>query len=198
MKDNMVLNAAGRWVPDEINGEPAIPFQGVGKFKPAANKYSPNIPSCADYPADGNKVIATLREALIKAGLHDGMTISTHHHLRDGDFVANIVFDIAHEMGIKGLRWFPSASFPCHAHLIQYLEDGTIDWIEGSMNGPLGDFTSRGKMKKTAVLRSHGGRVQAIQDGEVKIDIAVMAAPAADKFGNANGLTGPSVSWSFG
>jgi citrate lyase subunit alpha / citrate CoA-transferase len=96
----------------EINGEPAIPFQGVGKFKPAANKYSPNIPSCADYPADGNKVIATLREALIKAGLRDGMTISTHHHLRDGDFVANMVFDIAHEMGIKGLRWFPSASFP--------------------------------------------------------------------------------------
>lgn len=198
MKDNMVLNAAGRWVPLEINGEPVIPYQGVGKFKPVAKKYTPHIPSCADYPADGNKVIATLREALIKAGLHDGMTISTHHHLRDGDYVANMVFDIAHELGIKGLRWFPSASFPCHAHLIPYLEDGTIGWIEGSMNGPLGEFTSHGKMKKMAVLRSHGGRVQAIQDGEVKIDIAVMAAPAADKFGNANGLTGPSASGVLG
>jgi citrate lyase subunit alpha/citrate CoA-transferase len=121
------------------------------------------------------------------------MTISTHHHLRDGDFVANMVFDIAHEMGVKNLRWFPSASFPCNNHLIPYLEEGTISHIEGSMNGPLGEFTSRGKMKKTAVLRSHGGRVQAIQDGEVKIDIAVIAAPSADPFGNANGLTGPSA-----
>ncbi len=43
------------------------------------------------------------------------------------------------------------------------------------------------------VLRSHGGRYQAIQDGEVKIDIAVIGAPAADPFGNANGLSGDSA-----
>jgi citrate lyase subunit alpha / citrate CoA-transferase len=193
MKDNLIKNAAGRWIAAEINGEPAIPFKGVGQHIPEGRKYNPLIPSCSNFPANGNKILPTLRDALQKSGLKDGMTISTHHHLRDGDLIANLVFDIAHELGIKGLRWFPSASFPCHAHLIPYLEDGTIDLIEGSMNGPLGEFTSRGKMRKTAVLRSHGGRVQAIQDGEVKIDIAVMAAPAADIFGNANGLTGPSA-----
>ena len=193
MKDKLVKNEAGRWVPLEINGEPVIPYQGVGKYIPLGNKYAPPLPSCALFPSDGNKVTASLKDALVKAGLCDGMTISTHHHLRDGDFVANKVFDIAHDMGIKNLRWFPSASFPCHNHLISYLEEGTISHIEGSMNGPLGEFTSRGKMKKTAVLRSHGGRVQAIQDGEVKIDIAVVAAPTADPFGNANGLTGPSA-----
>jgi citrate lyase subunit alpha/citrate CoA-transferase len=193
MNNNFIKNAAGRWVPAEINGEPAIPYQGVGKYKPSAMQYGPPVPSCIDYPADGNKLIVSLKEALVKAGLKDGITISTHHHLREGDFIANQVFDIAHELGIRGLRWFPSASFSCHNHLIPYLEDGTIDWIEGSMNGPLGKLTSEGRMKKTAVLRSHGGRVQAIQDGEVKIDIAVIAAPAADKFGNANGLTGPSA-----
>jgi citrate lyase subunit alpha / citrate CoA-transferase len=193
MKDNWIKNAAGRLIPAEINGEPVVPYMGVGKYKPAARKAGPVIPSCSDYPADGNKLIPTLKDALVKAGLKDGMTISTHHHLRDGDLVANMVFDIARELGVKGLRWFPSASFPCHAHLIPRLEDGTIGWIEGSMNGPLGEFTSLGKMSKTAVLRSHGGRVQAIQDGEVKIDIAVMAAPTADRFGNANGLSGPST-----
>ncbi len=193
MKDNWIINAAGRSVPATINGEPAIPFMGVGKYKPSGRKYNPPVSSCTDYPADGNKLVPSLKEALLRAGLKDGMTLSTHHHLRDGDYIANLVFDIAHELGIKGLRWFPSASFPCHAHLIPYLEDGTLDWIEGSMNGPLGEFTSRGKMKKTAVLRSHGGRVQAIQDGEVRIDIAIIAAPAADIFGNANGLTGPSA-----
>ena len=42
-------------------------------------------------------------------------------------------------------------------------------------------------MRGTGVLRSHGGRWQAIQDGEVHIDIAVIAAPVADPFGNCNG-----------
>ena len=46
------------------------------------------------------------------------------------------------------------------------------------MNGPLGDYCTQGKMKGMGVLRSHGGRWQAIQDGEVHIDIAVIAAPA--------------------
>ncbi len=150
MKDKLVKNEAGRWVPLEINGEPVIPYQGVGKYIPLGNKYAPPLPSCALYPSDGNKVAASLKDALVQAGLHDGMTISTHHHLRDGDFVANRIFDIAHEMGVKNLRWFPSASFPCNNHLIPYLEDGTISHIEGSMNGPLGEFTSRGKMRKTA------------------------------------------------
>ena len=198
LHDKLVVNAAGKLVPEEINGEKVIPYKGVGKYKPMGCKHAPPIPSCADYPANGDKRCPSLRDALIRSGLRDGMTISTHHHLRDGDFVANAVFDIAHELGIKGLRWFPSASFPCNAHLIPYLEDGTIDWIEGSMNGPLGEFTSKGKMKKTAILRSHGGRVQAIQDGEVKIDIAVMAAPSSDVFGNANGLTGPSATGVLG
>jgi citrate lyase subunit alpha/citrate CoA-transferase len=61
------------------------------------------------------------------------------------------------------------------------------------MNGPLGDYCSQGKMKGLGVLRSHGGRWQAIQDGEVRIDVAVIAAPAADFFGNANGLSGPAA-----
>jgi citrate lyase subunit alpha / citrate CoA-transferase len=193
MMDKWLKNAAGRWVPTEVNGEAVIPYMGVGQYKPSGRKVGPAIPSCACFPSNGNKCVASLKETLILAGLRNGMTISTHHHLRDGDTIANLVFDIAHELGIKGLRWFPSASFPCHAHLIPYLEDGTIDSIEGSMNGPLGEFTSRGKMLKTAVLRSHGGRVQAVQDGEVRIDIAVIAAPAADHFGNANGLQGPSA-----
>jgi citrate lyase subunit alpha/citrate CoA-transferase len=126
------------------------------------------------------------------------MTLSTHHHFRDGDLLANQVFDTAHELGVKDLVWFPSASFPCHQHLIPYLEDGTIHHIEGSMNGPLGRFTSDGKMKGQGVLRSHGGRYQAIQDGEIHIDIAVIGAGCADPFGNANGLEGSSASGLLG
>ncbi len=193
-----IRNAAGRMVPAEVNGTPVIPFYGVGKYKPDGRKHAPKIPSNIDYPSDGNKQVPSLKEALIKAGLRDGMTISTHHHFRNGDYLANMIFDIAHELGVKNLRWFPSASFPCHEHLIPYLEDGTIHHIEGSMNGPLGRFASEGKMKGVGVLRSHGGRYQAIQDGEVKIDIAVIGAACADPFGNANGLYGPSATGLLG
>jgi len=193
MSVSTVINEAGRAVPIEINGKEVIPFKGIGKHKPFGNKYGPRIPSCSDYPEDGNKVVLTLEEALLRCGIRDGMTISTHHHLRDGDLISNRIFEIASAMGVKDLVWFPSASFPCNDIVIKYLEDGTINRIEGSMNGPLGRFVSEGKMKGTAVLRSHGGRIQAVQDGEVKIDIAVLAAPTADSFGNARGTGGNSA-----
>ncbi|MCD6565815.1 MAG: citrate lyase subunit alpha [Bacteroidales bacterium] len=194
----LVKNAAGRSVPLKINGKPVIPYKGVGKHNVTGTKHGPKINTCKDFPSDGNKLVGTLKEALKKAGLKDGMTVSTHHHFRNGDLLANQLFDIAKEMGVKDLRWFPSASFPCHEHLIQYLEEGTIHHIEGSMNGALGRFASQGKMKGVGVLRSHGGRYQAVQDGEVKIDIAVIGAACADPFGNANGLYGDSATGLLG
>lgn len=196
--DKIVKNAIGRLVPTEVNGIKSIPYQGVGKYIPEANKFGPKINSCSNFPQDGNKQVSNLKEALVKSGLKDGMTLSTHHHFRNGDLIANQIFDIAKELGVKDLRWFPSASFPCHEHLIQYMEDGTIHHIEGSMNGPLGKYASEGNMKGLAVLRSHGGRYQSIQDGEVKVDIAVIGAACADPFGNANGLNGDSASGLLG
>lgn len=193
MSANFVKNALGRLVPTEVNGVPQVPYMGVGKHKPTGRKYAPQIVSCSDFPDDGNKTVATLKDALIKSGLRDGMVISTHHHFRNGDLVAIQIFDIAKELGVKDLVWVPSASFECQAVLIKYLEDGTIHHIEGSMNGSLGRFTSNGKMKGMGILRSHGGRYQAIQDGEVVIDIAVIAAPTADAFGNATGDRGPAA-----
>ncbi|MFH1220839.1 MAG: citrate lyase subunit alpha [Candidatus Eisenbacteria bacterium] len=194
MKQELVKNAIGKLVPTVVNGKEQVPYMGVGKYAPTGRKAAPPIASTKDYPADGNKVVKDLRVALEKVGLKDGMTISTHHHFRNGDLVANQIFDAAAALGVKDLMWFPSASFPCHAPLIKYLDNSVIHHIEGSMNGPLGEYTSRGKMQRgLGVLRSHGGRYQAVQDGEVHIDIAVIAAPTADPFGNSNGVTGPSA-----
>ncbi|MCX6173464.1 MAG: citrate lyase subunit alpha [Ignavibacteriales bacterium] len=194
----LIKNAVGRLVPTIINGQKQISFKGVDKYKSGGRIANPPIRSCAEYPADGNKEVKSLKDALKKAGLKDGMTISTHHHLRNGDQLTNILFDTIHSMSVKNIRWFPSASFPCHSYLIRYLRDGTIHHIEGSMNGPLGKFTTEGKMKGIGVLRSHGGRYQSIQDGEVHIDIAVIAAPTADPFGNANGVNGKSACGGLG
>jgi citrate lyase subunit alpha / citrate CoA-transferase len=195
---DLVTNTAGRAVVTDINGIPATPYQGVGMLKPTGRKAAPPVARCADYPADGNKVLPDLKTALLHAGIRNGMTISTHHHFRDGDLLANRVFDVAAELGVKDMRWFPSAAFPCHAPLIRHLDAGVIHHIEGSMNGPLGDYASSGRMRGMGVLRSHGGRYQAIQDGEVHVDIAVIAAPTSDPFGNCNGVNGPSACGGLG
>jgi len=192
-KVELVQNAMGRRVPVMVNGKQQIPFPGVGVFEPQGRKTAPPVRSNNDYPDNGDKRVADLETALEKCGLRDGMVISSHHHLRDGDKVAMMALEAAARMGVKDLMWFPSASFPSQQGAIELMEKGTIHHIEGSMNGPLGDYCTQGRMRGMGVLRSHGGRYQAIQDGEVHIDIAVIAAPTADSFGNSDGSHGKSA-----
>ena len=197
-KQEFVVNSLGRRVPTFANGKEQVPFQGAGQYRPRGRKYGPTVRSCRDYPAGGDKRVTDIKTALQKCGLKDGMVISSHHHLRNGDKVALMALQAAQELGARDLMWFPSASFPCQAPVIDLMEQGVVNHIEGSMNGPLGDYCSRGRMRGMGVLRSHGGRWQAIQDGDVKIDIAVIAAPTADAFGNADGSHGPSACGSLG
>jgi citrate lyase subunit alpha/citrate CoA-transferase len=117
-KLQLVKNSAGRKVPSIVNGIKASPYKGVGKYSPKGVKAAPPIRSCNNYPASGNKIANSLAEALKKCGIKNGMTISNHHHFRNGDLVMNQVFDTADKMGVKNLRWFPSAAFPCHEPMI--------------------------------------------------------------------------------
>ncbi len=194
----LIRNAAGRQVPTAVNGQPQHPYEGLKSRSSGGRKQAPPVRSCADYPDNGDKRVPDLDTALKKCGLRDGMVISTHHHLRDGDRVAVRALEVAARLGARDLMWFPSASFPSQAPVIDLMESGVVHHIEGSMNGPLGDYCTQGKMRAMGVLRSHGGRWQAIQDGEVHIDIAVIAAPAADPFGNADGARGKSACGSLG
>lgn len=198
VKSELVANAAGRIVPDMVNGRAQTGYMGVGKYRPLGRKAGAPISTAADYPENGDKRVPDLETALRSCGLRDGMVVSTHHHLRDGDRVALMALEAAANLGVKNLMWFPSASFPSQKDAIALMEAGVIDHIEGSMNGPLGDYCTQGKMRGMGVLRSHGGRWQAIQDGEVHIDIAVIAAPTADPFGNCDGSHGKSACGSLG
>lgn len=197
-KSDFQINAAGRRVPSSVNGKTQVPFRGVGGHVPRGPKHGPPIRSVSGFPENGDKRVPDLETALRACGLADGMTISTHHHLRNGDRVAVQALEAAARLGAKDLMWFPSASFPCHEPVIDLMDRGVVHHIEGSMNGPLGEYCSRGRMRGLGVLRSHGGRWQAIQDGEVKVDIAVIAAPTADPFGNADGSHGRSACGSLG
>src|ERR1051325_11941165 len=97
---------------------------GVAKDAPVGTKPEPPIRSAADYPSNGDKRVSDLETALRKCGLRDGMVMSSHHHLRDGDRVALMALEAAAKIGVKDLTWFPSASFPSQKGAIELMEAG--------------------------------------------------------------------------
>ncbi len=187
---NLVKNSLGRLVPTEVNGRSVRPFMGAYAGTGGGQRYGGMVPAAAGY---SSKLLNSLDAAIDACDISDGMVISFHHHLRNGDYLVNQVVDKLAERGLKELVLAPSALFPTHGKLAEYIESGVISHIEGSMNGPIGRACSLGRMKKMAVLRSHGGRYRAIQDGDLHIDVAFIAAPCADSHGNANGVNGPSA-----
>ena len=108
----LARNAAGRLVPLEVNHKSQSPFLGLNQYQPSGTKAAPPIRSAKDYPTNGDKRFPDLESALRRCGLRDGMVISTHHHLRDGDAVALPVLQTAARMGVKDLMWFPAPPFP--------------------------------------------------------------------------------------
>ncbi len=186
----MIKNAIDREIPVKSDGRANIPFKGIGEYHPEGRKTGPPIPSGKDF---GNKVLKDLDDVLDKLNLFNGMTISFHHHLRNGDYLVNLVLEKFDQRGLKNIILAPSALFPVHEPIVELIKKGTVSHVIGSMNGPVGRLCSTGGMNKTAILRSHGGRYRAIQDGDLKIDAAFIATPTADVHGNANGVHGPSA-----
>lgn len=137
-----------------------------------------------------NKILPSLKEAIEKVGLKDGMTISFHHHFRNGDYIINMVMDTIASMGIEGLTVAASSLNEIHAPLIKHIENGVVRHIETSgIRGELAERVSRGLMDFPVIFRSHGGRAAAIETGELKIDVAFLGAPSCDPYGNANGYS---------
>ena len=61
-----------------------------------------------------SKLVKDIKEAVRLSGLKDGMTVSFHHHLRNGDMVAVMVMEAIREMGIKDLNVNISSIFDTH------------------------------------------------------------------------------------
>jgi citrate lyase subunit alpha/citrate CoA-transferase len=146
-----------------------------------------------------NKILPSIQKAIKECKLKDGMTISFHHHLRNGDYVLNMVLEEIAKLNIKNICVQASALFDCHYPLIEHIKNGTVTRIETNyLNGRLAREISLGLLKEPVIFRSHGGRPAAIESGKVHIDIAFIAAPAADNMGNANGRLGSSACGSMG
>lgn len=187
-----MINQVGREIPDRYLTDGVEPFQGV--YYRDGYTYTKSAPTVQAHVRSGkDKVVASIHDAIVKSGLRDGMTISFHHHLRDGDYVVNLVMKEIHRLGIKDLTVCASSLGKAHDYLVPCIEDGTVTGLSTSgIRDEIGEVVSAGKLKHPAMIRTHGGRARAIEDGTVKIDVAFIAAPTSDAYGNASGKGGQS------
>jgi citrate lyase subunit alpha/citrate CoA-transferase len=146
-----------------------------------------------------SKLLPSLDAAIDAAELKDGATISFHHHLRNGDGVLNAVLDAAARRGLRDLHIAATSIFPVHAPLVRHLREGTIGRLSASfIAGPVGEAVSRGLLAEPVVLCTHGGRARALDQGELSVDAAFVAAPAADELGNISGRAGRAACGTLG
>lgn len=190
---SIIKNRLGRKLPKRIEsfGE-VIPYENEDKRH---EKYITQISE----PKKG-KIVDSLRSAIEKTGLKDGMTISFHHHLRNGDYVLEMVMDEISKLGIKKLTICASSLTKAHTCLIKHIKEGTVTAIETSgMRGELAEAISKDCILESPVIfRTHGGRARAIKSGEVVIDVAFVAAACCDNMGNMNGQLGKSAFGAMG
>ena len=146
-----------------------------------------------------NKMVQNISELFDKLEIKDGATLSFHHHLRNGDYVLNMVFEEVKRRGIKDITLVASSIFPCHEPIVPLIKDGTIkNVITSYMSGPVAESISHGDLKGTLVMQSHGGRARAIMEGSVKIDVAFIGAPATDVHGNISATEGKAFCGTLG
>ena len=186
-----MINAVGRDIPEEILKQTGKEvFQGnYYKDGKPFKKAGPMVTPVMNH--DHDKMVKDIHEALVKCNAHDGMTVSFHHHFRDGDLVVCMVMKEIHKMGLKNITISASSLGKAHDDLVPMIEDGTITNIESSgVRGKIGEAISHGKLKGLATMRSHGGRVRALVTGETHVDIAFIGAPTCDEYGNCRGIGG--------
>jgi citrate lyase subunit alpha/citrate CoA-transferase len=191
----MARNGVRREIPERWRGKRLVPYRDPYSLRPEADRATRSLKRAN--PGD-RKVLATLQDAIERAGPRDGMTIATHHHLRNGDDVLNHVVRVIENLGVRDVTIASSSIHPVHAEIIDAIRSGTITRLECGVNGLIGELASRGELDCPITVRSHGGRARSIVTGEVPIDLAVIAAPCCDECGNMNGVHGPSAFGSLG
>ena len=189
-------NAVGREIPAEAlavelkNGRKYEPYQGKGYRDGKYIKKAGPTSKIYEKPQE-SKILPSIRDAVIACGVKDGMTVSFHHHFRNGDYIVNMVMKEIVDLGIKDITIAASSLGDAHDPIAEYIEQGIVTGIQTSgIRGKMGDVVSHGKLKTPAILRSHGGRVRAIEEGDVHIDVAFIGAPTSDEYGNARALGG--------
>lgn len=191
----MAKNKIGVEIPDKYAEMYGL-FEGEFASRHTYKRASGKVISVQ--PGD-TKLISSIGEAIERTGLEDGMTISFHHHFREGDSVLNMVLDEIAKRGIKNLTLASSSLANVHEPLIEHIKNGVVTNITSSgLRDKLGAAISNGLMENPIIIRSHGGRARAIESGEIHIDVAFLGASSSDEYGNSNGSHGKAACGSIG
>lgn len=187
----------GRELPDTIDGYGKVtPFRGACREGGVKTRKAVKLTSVNPHE---QKVLDNLEQVFDKLNVNDGMIISFHHHLRNGDHVLNMVVDGLAKRGLTGLTVAASSIFPIHEPLVRHIENGVVTGLVANyISGPVAEAISKGKLKKPAIMQTHGGRARAIESGDLQIDVAFIAAPTADTYGNINGVYGNAACGTLG
>ena len=192
-------NAVGREIPEKIGDYIVRPYTGAYTGNPGTVPVK-CLRTAGKHVSGDCKMAESIEEAVKACGLKDGMTISFHHSFREGDEIIGQVLKAIKKLGLKHLKFAPSAVVNIkNPSIVDFVKDGTIDRIEASgIRGELGDAVLEGLMENPVILRTHGSRPRAIEAGELQIDVAFIGASAADEYGNATGQIGPNACGSLG
>lgn len=183
-------NSLGRPVPEGFT-----PFEKANSYLNKPRKMVAKILAINKT----NKKISSISEVFDLLKIKEGMTLSFHHHLRNGDEVLNLVLAEMKRRDLKNMVLAPSSIFPNHFLLSELIENGNVVKIYTNyLNGDVAKTISLGKMKDLLIMDTHGGRGRAIEAGDIQIDVAFIATPAADEDGNGNGILGPSACGALG
>ncbi|MCJ2091622.1 citrate lyase subunit alpha [Methylobacterium sp. J-072] len=178
-----------RELPSEIAGYGAVrpytgAFDNLGTLRRAVRTVHAARPGA-------DKVLPDIDAAIRACSLRDGAVISFHHHLRNGDGVLNHVLDAVARAGLRDITVAASALFPVHAPLIGHIRSGVVTGLAAStIYGPLAKAVSHGILARPVLMYTHGGRARCIESGDLRIDVAFVAAPTADAYGNLTGAVG--------
>jgi citrate lyase subunit alpha/citrate CoA-transferase len=143
--------------------------------------------------------INTISEIFDILNIKDGMTLSFHHHLRNGDYVMNMVLEEVAKRNLRNLTIAASSIFPIHEKLCKLIENrNVIQVYTNYISGPVADTIIQGKMQELFIMNTHGSRDSMIESGKLKIDVAFIATPCVDKEGNGNGTDGISACGALG
>lgn len=183
-------NLFNRLIPDHMK-----PYSGLNQIFEQKNRILMTEVTTAHL----DKQVESLSLLFDLIPITSGMTLSFHHHLRNGDGVINMVLEEIKKRDLKQMILAPSSIFPIHEPMVELIKNKNITQvITNYLNGPVAEAISLGYLEELLIMDTHGGRPRAIESGELKIDVAFIGVPCSDILGNGNGLSGLSACGALG
>lgn len=184
-----MINSLGRFIPSTVKC-----FKGTEQYNREVRHFIKEKKKQLE-----TVFLDNISDAFDKYNIKSGMTLSFHHHLRNGDFVLQKVCEEVRKRDLKDLHFAPSSIFPSYTNMVDLIKNKNIVKINTNyVNGPVAKTISEGHLEDLLIMNTHGGRARAIESGDLKINVAFLACPVVDKSGNGTGAFGKTACGTLG